>query len=96
LISSFFEGNALETYLRDPTTSRSFIKTAFLYTFGFAFLIYLFIRTYEIERTDPTEFLQKYSDFSDSDIQSKINEIKEIRVKTNNFQDKEMIVVLNE
>lgn len=45
---------------------------------------------------DPTAYLHKYSYLSDSDIQSKINEIKEIRVQANRFRDNEMIVVLKE
>ena len=96
LISSLFEGNAVETYLRDPTTRRFLFRIVLYSGFFAALFIQLIFRSYEIEPTDPTEFLQKYSDFSDSDIDSKINEIKEIRVKTNKFQDKEMIVVLNE
>ena len=46
--------------------------------------------------TDPTAYLHKYSYLQDSDIQSKINEIKEIRVQANRFRDNEMIVVLKE
>lgn len=77
----------IKNLFKDPSDKTFLTKVGFFTLFLISFFMLTGADNHEKIVLNPSESLEKFADLTDSDIQARLNEIKEIKVKTNSHHE---------